>query len=140
MTNYEKIKAIIESGHLALCQSNVWYDIFSTIASNWHIRNSTTSLISVEDCLDFIWITSYNENKINNLIFTSIRPYPIKPKVLKEWDMVEILEIAKEIGNYDDWNNKQKEMIWKWPFEIKEIIDSYEWIYYKIYNKDKSDY
>ena len=140
MTNYEKIKTIIESWHYAVCQDDDWgYIIYSHLRTEWHIRMSPYEN-RIEDCLDFIGFYSYTQETIDDKNYISIRPLPIKPPVLKEWDMVEILDISKEVENYNAWYNWAKEMVWKWPFEIKSVFDDTSWIYYYVWNKDQSDY
>lgn len=136
MKNYEKITAIINSGHLALCQSEWYYKIYSKICTNWNIRNSICSN-EIRDCLDTLWMTFESKEFINEDNFTSIKPYAIKPKLLKKWDMVDILEVARESGSYYSWTDIKKEMVWKWPFEIYCVNDDIDWISYNIYKKDK---
>jgi hypothetical protein len=139
MNNYEKICKIINSWHLAHCIDENWDNVlFSTIKSDWCIRRSCFDE-KLQSCINSLWAKYDNKEEINNT-FTSIRPYTIKPKMLKVWDMVEILETARECGHYEYWSNNKIDMISKWPFEISNIVDNSDWISYKIYNKDKSDY
>jgi hypothetical protein len=37
----------------------------------------------------------------------------IKPEVYNRGDMVEVLEVAREVANYEDWDDEKKEMIGK---------------------------
>ena len=129
MLNYERIKAIIESGCMAEMKEWNWFIIFSSITSKWNIRHSDW-YNSIEDCMDELWIWCEDEKEVNSRVADYIRPIGIKPPVLKVGDMVEILEVARECGDYDEWNDDRKEMVWKWPFEIINVFDDSLWISY----------
>lgn len=140
MDNYTRIKAIIDSWHLALCLCEDYRKIiFSKIMNDWNIRSSDF-YNEVKDCMDCLWYRIHSIESINNFELTKIEPLYQKPKMLKVWDMVEIGEIAKECWDYKYWIKDKKDMIWKWPLEIKEVCDDSAGVYYQIFNENKTDF
>jgi len=120
MTNYKKIKAIVEHGHLcAVKHEDGDWAVYSSMCSNEAIRRSTWHS-DIEDCMDHLGISCNSKELINDFTITEIKPIPRKIKMLKVGDKVRILENIKEIKSYEYWDNKAKEMIGK-IFEIEEV-------------------
>ena len=131
MTNYDRIVSILKSWHYALCTCDNWdVCIYSTLCSDGDIRRSCYEG-SIAECLDTLWTTRDAPKEINLHNSTSIHPYPIKPPLLKVGDRVEILEIAKECGDYDEWDKEKQQMVWK-VYTIKRVYDDYNGILYDI--------
>mgnify|MGYP006888286146 FL=1 len=105
MTNEQKIKAYLDAGHYVKVNlDNIWwyvtivnYDIGKFIYSDW----------SSDLCFKFEYDT--------------IEPLPLTPPPYKEWDKVIILDVAKQVANYSEWDQKKKDMIWK-VFTIDDVI------------------
>ena len=136
MTNYEKITKIVQSGNLALCErEDLGYIVYSSIMNNWDVRY-WASYSEIEECLDQLWKYCDSEEVVNRTNFTSIQPYAREIEYYKPWDKVMVLSNAKDSPDYDYWDDEPKEMVGKWPFEVKDTDSSA----YRIYDKDKSDY
>ena len=138
MSNYERVKAIIQSGCMAEVKILGRYKIFSSMMSSWNIRGSEWHS-SIQECMDVLWYSFDSKETIDWYDFEYIRPIWIKPPVLKVGDMVEILEVANENTEYQYWCGDKKEMAWKWPFEIKNVYNNDAWVYYSFYKSDKSN-
>lgn len=63
----------------------------------------------------------------------------VKPEVYKQGDLVEILENARECGDFEGWVGRAKNMIGT-LCEIREVRDNAYGIYYQIYTTDQSDW
>ncbi len=136
MTNYEKITKIIRKWHLALCKDNLWkYIIYTSIKQSWDIRSSPY-YNNIYNCLDSLWETFQFKRKLIKENYASIEPYARPIEYYKPWDKVMVLSNAKDSPDYDYWDDEPKEMVGKWPFEVKDTDSSA----YRIYDKDKSDY
>lgn len=133
MNNYEKIKAIINSWHLALCKIKNWgYIIYSSTTSDWSVRCSA-HMEAIDECMNSLWINSDCEREIRSDI-EMIKPLPRKVPKFKVWDLVEILDVNSGL-----WSRDKIEMIWKWPFKVLgKAYGGYNW--YFVYNKDKTDF
>lgn len=95
MTNYEKIKMIIESWHIAQVEYKSWFfQLYSSITSEKHIR------------------------AINDSEIKSISVYKRSLRYPKEWELVTILDTIRDEPDYEDNSDSYKEMI-GWPFEVK---------------------
>lgn len=137
MTNQEKIEAILKSGHKAVVydtEEEEYTIVFREtddlfLASYWEK--------SIDWCLR-VGVWEKAKTYFNKLLFI-ISPYAEKPPVLKVGDKIQILEVAKECGNYEDWDKEKKDMVGT-VGEIKEVIDNSQGVYYWIWNKDKSNW
>lgn len=135
-TNYDKIKAIIDSWHIAQVynKKDNKYQLYSSIDSDWDMRCSWWEK-SIGNCYDSLWTIFYTKNHINSLENITISVYQRPVRYPKVWDKVQILESVKQSLRWDEWANEAKEMIW-WPFEVKSVyIGGCD-----IYTKDKSGY
>lgn len=123
MTNYEKICAIINAGHIAQVEYNGWnFQLFNIIKSNWCLSPSSlqeSALLCIDKLCErtvWMWINTYDIKSIS--VYQRPLWYP------KEWDLVTILDTIKDSPWYTDINPPLKEMI-GWPFEVRSLIDCY---------------
>ena len=113
---YNKIKAVIESGHNAkVIYKDKSYDII--------VHEITTDKKFIND---FGSIIPFNEKDI-----ISITPLPRPIKKLKVGDKVIILENLRGVGDYVYWDDEKKEMIGK-VFTVEVVFNSYDGVYYEI--------
>jgi hypothetical protein len=61
-----------------------------------------------------------------------------KPEVYQVGDKVEILENARECGDFHIWASEKHNMVGQLGFEINEVVDGMGGIRYWIYNFEKS--
>lgn len=109
MTNKERIQRILKSGHKAL--------VFDTIDKDYMIifRETPECFIgshwrgTIDECLEANDNWHY-KGFFNDPHYT-VTPYAEKPPVLSVGDPVKILEIAKECGDYDGWEDGKKAMV-----------------------------
>ena len=113
MTNEQKIKAYLEAGHYVKATDTDWgsYKIYDQPEEWWVISYKIG-----DGELDLFEIDGWED--------CTIEPISRKPSY-KVWDKVIVLEIAREIEEYNLLDSDQQEMIW-WVFII-ESIDFY-WI------------
>lgn len=78
----------------------------------------------------------FSKEEINEGNYTIIRPIPKKPKVLPIGTKVRILDVVKEIDNYEIWMESVKNIK---IGEISNIEDDAFGVYYKVTNK-KNEY
>jgi len=124
MTNEQKIKAYLAAGHHVKATSESW-DVYTIYA--------------MQD--DFLVVYTEAEAGVTTLPFSSfswdtIEPLPLTPPPYKKLDKVIILDVAREVINYSDWDQKKKDMIWK-VFDIGDVsysigIWDYEFPYWAI--------
>lgn len=137
MTNYESIMAILDSGHYAVAKGkNGDYQIFSN--SFGIIRKSTRSC-QIEWTIGHIWEICTNKEEINSLELAEIYPLPREPQYIKVGDKVVIMENARAIDGFDDWNEKPRGMVNTWEYEVRDVVSNCWGISYLIYTKDKND-
>lgn len=101
MTNEQKIKAYLAAGHHVKVGENVL-----TL-----VHNNGTRFISSDG-------SNFYHDEFESY---SIYPFPLTPPPYKEWDKVIILDVAKQVANYSEWDQKKKDMIWK-VFTIDDVI------------------
>lgn len=133
MTNYQKIKAILHSWHLALAKTQSDdYIMYSSIEQDWDLRGSYYRK-AIEQCYDSLWAEEYDEKDINlKSITISVRARPLwYPQV---WDMVQILDTVQDLECYDG-NSYPFNSITGWPFKVKQL--SPWWC--EIWSKDRND-
>lgn len=113
MTTYEKIKALLELNTLrgvAVKRKNGEWKVFTHICKDGSVQGMFIST-SIEDSLKSrLCEGQFNEIDINYNYTSEIVPLPMKPKVLPVGTKVKILDIVKECGHYDEWEDKKKNM------------------------------
>lgn len=118
MTNYEKICAIINAGHIAQVEYEDWRCmLFSSIMKEWDTR-CTYIEDTIEECFESLWYLSYTKNDIGKLGIKSISIYKKPLWYPEEWELVTILDTILDEPDYEDNSDSYKEMI-GWPFEVK---------------------
>ena len=116
---YGKIKAVIEYGHL--CE--VEFD-----------DGSIRTFYKIDDNGDIECDETYfTEKQINELNITKITPLPRQFKKLKVGDKAIILENCREVGTFESWSDKHKDMVGK-VFPVEEVFDDSDGVYYHINN------
>ena len=119
MTNEQKIKAYLEAGHLVKAYVDGWIST-NLIYDNWKYFVNQYA--------------TFNEyDKFENC---TVEPIPRKPPY-KVWDKVVVLDIAREIYGYDDWDDCEKEQVWKvwtivrlfndWTYKVN-TVDGSVWL------------
>ncbi len=108
MTNEQKIKAYLEAGHYV--KVNLLIDDSIIIVYDNGLRFVSS------DGSTFYYV-DFNDKP-------SVEPIPRKPPY-KVWEKVKVLDIARDIEEYNLLDSDQQEMIW-WVYII-ESIDGY-WI------------
>jgi len=118
MTNYAKICAIINAGHIAQVKYEDWkFELFSCVTNEWHVRGSDTYW-SPKDCYDELWTLPYSKKEVDCGLIKSISVYKRSLRYPKEWELVTILDTILDEPDYEDNSDAYKEMI-GWPFEVK---------------------
>jgi hypothetical protein len=134
MTNEQKIKAYLAAGHRVKATSIDWgsYTIYEQPEDWWvisyKIGDGELELFEIDDWED-----------------CTIEPLPLPPPPYKVWDKVIILDVAKQVANYSEWDQQKKDMIWK-VFTIGDIsfcigIGEYSFPYWAVapYFDDKEE-
>lgn len=112
MTNEQKIKAYLAAGHHAKVTILINNTITIVHDNWWRFVSSNGSLFDYGSLDDKI-----------------VEPLPLPPPPYKKWDKVIILDVAREVINYSDWDQEKKDMTWK-VFEIGFVSYSIEiWDY-----------
>lgn len=116
MTNEQKIKAYLAAGHHVKVGENVL-----TL-----VHNNGTRFISSDG-------SNFYHDEFESY---GIYPFPLTPTPYKVWDKVIILDVAKQIINYSEWDQQKKDMIWK-VFTIDSVnycinIWSYSFPYWAV--------
>jgi len=121
------LKDLILAGHRVACKTKEQqWKVFLFINWDWKYQ-WTNATYGIEKSLsswldntmyDDWWLWEYFtwEYKI-------VTPLPQLPQV---WDTVEVLEICRELPDFDEWDDDRKELVW-W----KHIIDWYSmwWVH-----------
>jgi len=94
MTNEQKIKAYLEAGHYV--KVNLWIDDSIIIVYDNGLR-----FISSDGSAFYYDDFDYKP---------SVEPIPRKPNY-KVWDKVVVLEIAREVNEFDSWFPEYKKMV-----------------------------
>jgi hypothetical protein len=127
MTNYESIKAILDSGHWAevcyLSDGATLFSVFRRIRPDgslvrgprYSCGNNPFDWDGESFCM--------TEEEINSIPTKSITPYPIKPPVLKVGDKVKVLVENDSTGDYA-----------KLVFTIARVRDNDKGILYRLHN------
>ena len=120
MTNEQKIKAYLAAGHYV--KVNLLIDDSITIVYDNGLR-----FISSDGSTFYYDDFDYKP---------SVEPIPRKPNY-KVWDKVVVLDIAREIYGYDDWDDCEKEQVWKvwtivrlfndWTYKVN-TVDGSVWL------------
>lgn len=135
MTNYEKICAIINAGHIAQVEYEDWnFQLISSIMKHWFVRWSYLEK-SIEECFKYLWIDDYSKTYFEDTDIKSISVYKRSLRYPKEWELVTILDTIKDEPDYEDDSDDYKEMI-GWPFEVKFTNGNS----CAVYNTNKSDF
>ena len=101
MTNEQKIKAYLAAGHHVKVTSVAW-DVYTIYAmqDDFFVEYAEAEAgVTALPSASFSWDT--------------IEPLPLPPPPYKVWDKVIILDVAKQIANYSEWDQEKKDMIWK---------------------------
>ena len=138
MTNYEKIKAIIESGHIAQVDLDNWeYTLFSTLRWDGSIYRSDIDK-TLEGLWDRLCKIYHYKTDINESNMKSITVYNKPLWYPRPWDLVEILPTVKDCPWRSDGEYRYSYMI-GWPFEVKGNRNIQYVSNCEVWNKDKSD-
>lgn len=112
MTNEQKIKAYLAAGHHVKVTVLINNTITIVHDNWWRFVSSNGSLFDYGNLYDKI-----------------VEPLPLTPPPYKVWDKVIILDVAKQIINYSEWDQQKKDMIWE-VFTIDDVhfcIDIWEY-------------
>lgn len=96
MTNEQKIKAYLAAGHHVKVTILINNTITIVHDNWWRFVSSNGSLFDYDSLDDKI-----------------VEPLPLPPPPYKVWDKVTILDVAKQVANYSEWDQQKKDMIWK---------------------------
>lgn len=96
MTNEQKIKAYLAAGHHVKVTILINNTITIVHDNWWRFVSSNGSLFDYGSLDDKI-----------------VEPLPLPPPPYKKWDKVIILDVAKQVANYAEWDQEKKDMIWK---------------------------
>lgn len=122
MTNYEKIKAIIESWHIAQVEHDSWmFRLIFRMKPNWSLIGSRM-WSSIDACYRKEDCVIYEEECVCWRAIKSITVYQKPVRYPKPWDKVQILESVKELPQRYTRNDSAKSMVW-WPFVVKDCGD-----------------
>jgi hypothetical protein len=123
-TLYEKIKIIVESWNIAICQFDNWdYILFSSMFYRWegktpYIRSSNR-WNDINNCYQSLWAsyeTRYNIDK-RNLRYIWIYERPLRRPDI--WQKVQVLHKWLKLNNYSD---QRKDIAW-WSLEVFWLKD-----------------
>lgn len=101
MTNEQKIKAYLAAGHHVKVTSKYW-DVYTIYAMQ---DDFFVEYAEAEACVTFFSSEPFS--------WYTIEPIPLPPPPYKVWDRIIILDVAKQVANYSEWDQKKKDMIWK---------------------------
>lgn len=147
-TNYNELKTKLEYGLKPITKDEDGdYAIWIFITNSGSLRRSIYTK-SMSECVDTLGLISNTEKEINDYCRehqAEIVGYYKEPiKHYEVGQLVDILESARECGNYDEWCDTKKVMVGQKGLEVKEVYNN--GLYYTIHpsitiwNKDKSDY
>jgi hypothetical protein len=136
MTNYETIKSILEAGHLCGVQrKNKKWRIYSSIDKDDELRSGCEQNY-LENANDGLGQYHLSKEQINAVEIIKFKPIPRPIKLFKVGDKVDIMENARECGDYESWDKQKKEMVGKKGFEIRRIYNCWNGISYDIEEDD----
>jgi len=132
MTNYKKIKTLIEAGFMVSAKINKKYIIASSMTSKGDVRLST-AFDTIKKCYDFLGGASIKKADVNKLKFKDIEPLPlVERKILKGrvdiMDCPEIRQKAKRLS----WPGRYKSMIGKKNLKVVSEREQDSHTYYRI--------
>ena len=131
MTNYEKIKRILEHGHYCAVKIDEQWQTFSSFSLNGDIRESSME-DTIEETLNSHGTVWHSESMINKFNITEFRPIPRPFKILKVGDKVDILENCRELEEFGAWCGEAHELVGKKGLKITNVSNSYNGVYYGI--------
>lgn len=108
------LKDLILAGHRVACKDNDWeWIVFLFIRWDWQIQ-WTHSSINIKWCIEE-WLSSitWNDDDIKNSFTWEYKIVTPLPQLPQPWDTVEVLEICRELPDFDNRNDERKDMIWK---------------------------
>lgn len=118
------LKDLILAGHRVACKDTDWKrKVFLFI--NWIGEFEWTQIQhSIESSLSF-WLDSesYTEKEVKDLFtweYKIVTPLPQLPQV---WDTVEVLEICRELPEFEEWGVGRKCMVWN-KYIVEEISNT----------------
>lgn len=140
MTPYEQLKTLLElnvyKGVAMQNKITKEYKVFTYLRPDGYVEGTCLGR-TIEKCLSKgLSGVDYTKQNINEY-WENPTPIPMKPKVLPVGTKVRILEIAREVGGFDEWENKKKEMVGKIGV-ITEVNDGSSGVYYGVWNGDKT--
>lgn len=118
------LKDLILAGHRVACKTIHWYwKVFLFI--NWEWKFQWTSLKisiekSIESWLNWEWYTDYIVNLELTWEYKIVTPLPQLPQ---PWDTVEVLEICRELPEFEEWDVGRKCMVWN-KYIVEEISNT----------------
>ena len=131
MTPYEKVKLVVESGHIAITKdSDGDYYLYSSMMSDWNIRNSCHEK-EINDCYDSLWVRFSSPAMINRKEYIWVYERPLH--YYKPWDKVKILESARQAPDYNKRTDAKRKVVWSICTIHADWYD--EWIYWIITKK-----
>jgi len=146
MTNYDKIKKLLEAGFMVGARLNDDYTIYSYSDNNYVILSSLMSNGNIrrshykddlEECYNSLGAGIYAEKEINHIDFTEIKPIPHFYKEIKgRVDILDCPEI-REIIEMEGWKSKKVNMIGQKGLEINKYYNNCGGQHYEVYSKDK---
>lgn len=132
MTNEQKIKAYLAAGHHVKVTSE---------------SGDVYTIYAMQDDFLVVYIAEAGATTLPSASFSwdTIEPLPLTPPPYKVWDKVIVLDVAKQVADYAEWDQEKKDMIWK-VFTIYVIdycinIDEYSFPYWAVapYFDDKEE-
>jgi len=143
MKLYNKLKTAIEHGRMPITEDKDGNKtIWTSIKINGDLRRSSY-YFDLEGCINTLGIIASPEEEINKYEKEEEKLtdyYQPKIKQYEVGQLVDILESARDIGNFEDWDNKAKEMVGQKGLKIQNVYHNASVFYYEIETKDGSDW
>lgn len=133
---------LVSYGHRVAVKDNsgLW-KVFINIQLEGRLSGTSTN-DSIEKCLaNGLGSANYSEKDLIDIFTDEYQIVQIVTKAPKQYKVgqrVDILEIAKELPEFEYWDNEKKEMVGQKGLEISGVV--YDNGTYGVYKKDKSDY
>ena len=123
-TNYEKIKAIIDSWHIAQVEhEDGGFELYSSVDDTSRIRCSD-KYETLEECYGDLWSIRDDTVDINKMDIKKISVYQRPVRYPKVWDKVQLLDIFKETSDWcDKWVVNEET-----PYNVSEVRESNVWL------------
>lgn len=108
------LKDLILAGHRVACKiDNNYRRIFMFIAKDWTFQ-WTFEWRNIDECLvKWLCSRSYNDEEIFKAFAWEYKIVTPLPQLPQPWDTVEVLEICRELPDFDNRDDERKDMIWK---------------------------